>query len=179
MKTDYKDNNAFHHQASIPTSEHSPRGFRTEEWTLHSKTSLNYKKSSVERGTFKRRPFPPKERKFFPSLIREDKEKQVWLEKKRNKQTAIVVLQIQQEENWRAIQDAVRAHEAVEREERSKESVRRMKRVERRNEVLEMADNAKRMIEQVLIQHEIDVLVEEFQVFDVGQDEWEFGDVFN
>lgn len=162
-----KDSNAFSRQASIAAAEHSPRGFRIEGWALFPKKRLRTCKRFAEKGTFDKRPFPPKERKFFPNIIREDKEKQAMLEKKHNKPTAIVVMKIQQEEYLNSLKTAERNGWAKEIKGRFQRDLKSMERIARRHKVLEMAEDVKRRAEQAMIQ--LNIVADQFRVLVVEE----------
>lgn len=120
------DSNASSRKGNFAAANYSPRGFRTEGWSLY-KRDLNPLDPGPGKGVLKRRSVPPlEERMYFPNIVREDKVQQEWLEMKWNRKTAISVMQIAQEEH--SIAELKKEQNESRRHERLMKNVGRNKR---------------------------------------------------
>jgi hypothetical protein len=162
VEDDDTDSNAFARQATSAVAEHSPRGFRIDGWTLYKTKNLRISNISSIKGTFERCLVPPPcQRKFFPSIIKGDEEKQIFLEPKCNRQTATEVLDTQREEHLIKILKAER--EALDKKSKEGfEGVRKeMNRLVKLAATLELAYEVTENREEAGIQQRIDAMASE------------------
>ncbi|KZM24351.1 uncharacterized protein EKO05_0005620 [Ascochyta rabiei] len=155
------DSNVFSQQTIFAAAEHSPRGFRVDGWILYEKKPHEPCNTLPRKGVFEKRASEPKERKYFPNIIRKDKVQQEMLEKRCNQRYAIHVMKTEREEHVRAEKIEKRNARVRASEEMYERNLERTKRIAGKREGMASVQDVKREIEQTRIQQEIDAMASE------------------